>query len=787
MTAEAGRLLLDDITAETAAGRTAGRIALDVPALGRHALQADLTADAIDLDLVLRIARGAGARLDPATDTRIQLRAGQARFAGFLARDIDLAVATDGRTFEAERLKVGDLAGFGLDLTGRLDGLGGPLLGRLSGRMRAADTDGLVALLLRDARTRALAEWIRARAPSLAGADLSLTFAASGRNALGLRVEGRVGEAGVQIDAAGAGDPFEPAGLTGRVALVIDAPRADQIFALVAGTAAPAPTPVARTRLSAQVERPDATSLRLSGSLVSAGSTLSFDGGHGADGTSRLTAAVRSDDLSTLMPLVGVPAEIAGRLPATFDLRALAQGGEWRTERAEGRIGATTVTARLTGRGTSGRGDITLGDISGEAAMALLSGPAWLIDGGTGEFAAAAFGETVLDHVDADVAVRVGRIGLGGYPAITGLTARLVRQGRVTALRDLGAALGPARVFGGLTLDRSALRTLLSARLALSGAPAALAWPGARGDLAVTADLAADGATPAALVAGLNGSGELTFRTTALSGADPASLARVTRQAEIAQDLGRPMTDMAFGAALAQALEAGVPLGGGRTSLGFVGLTVRAGSTTFAVPGGSLGWTGNFDLGEGTMGAQVRIAPDPIPEAETMPVIAMRFEGPLGAPVRTIDTDDVSGWLGLRLIDRAAFRIRMTESDRLERSRQRAFSRSTSVPPPQVVVAMPPMPPPVTAEMFLVPESPAQRPPAPEPPQDGAPVPAPRPAAPRPAPSAGSAPAGDLPSVVRRALDGTRPAPPAATGAPLSILPALPPPVEVGPAPGMRR
>lgn len=787
MTADAGRLILDDITAQTAAGRTSGRVALDVPALGRHAFQAELTSDAIDLDLMLRIARGAGARLDPATDTRIQLRAGQARLAGFLARDIDLAVATDGRTFEAERLKVGDLAGFGLDLTGRLDGLGGPLLGRLSGRIRAADTDGLVALLLRDERTRTLAEWIRDRAPSLAGADLAVTFAASGRRALGLRVEGRVGEAGVQIDAAGAGDPLEPAGLTGRVALTIDAPRADQIFALVSGTAAPAPTPVARTRLSAQVERPDPSSVRLRGSLVSAGTTLSFDGDRGGDGAARLTAALRSDDLSALTPLVGVPAEIAGRLPATFDLRAAARGADWRTEQAEGRLGATTVTARLTGRGASARGEIALGDMPGEVAMALVSGPAWLIDEGAGEFAAAAFGETALDRIEADVNLRVARIGLGGYPALTDVTARLVRQGRVTALRDVGAGLGPAQVSGGMTLDRSALRTLLSARLAVSGMPAALAWPGARGDLDVAVDLAADGATPAALVAGINGTGHLTFRTTALSGADPASLARVTRQAEIAQDLGRPMTDMAFGAALAQALEASVPLGGGQASLGFVGLTARAGSTSFAVPGGTLAWTGTFDLGEGTMGAQVRISPDPIPEAETMPVIAMRFEGPFGAPARTIDTDDVSGWLGLRLIDRAAFRIRMTESDRLERSRQRAFSRYTAVPPPQVVVAMPPMPPPVAAEMFLVPETPKPQVPSPEAVPEVTPVPAPRPAAPRAAPAPGPATATDLPSVVRRALDGARPAPPAATGAPLSILPPLPPPTEVGPAPGIRR
>ncbi len=788
MTVDAGRLLLDDITAQTAAGQTAGRIALDVPALGRHAFQAELTADALDLDLMLRIARGAGARLDPATDTRILLRAGQARFAGFLARDVDLAVATDGRTFEAERLRVGDLAGFGLDLTGRLDGLGGPLLGRLSGRLRAANTDGLVALLLRDERSRALAEWIRDRAPSLAGADLGLTFAASGRSALGLRIEGRVGDANVQIDAAGAGDPFAPAGLTGRVALALDAPRADQIFALVSGMAAPSPTPVARTQLSAQIERPDAAMMLLRGSLVSAGSTLSFEADRGAAGAARLTAALRSDDVSTLMPLAGVPAELAGRLPATFDLTAVAEGADWRTERAEGRFGATAVAARLSGRGWSSRGEVSLGDIPGEAVLALLSGPAWLIDAGAGEFAAAAFGDTILDRVEADLAIRIARVGLGDYPALTGLAARLVRQGRATSLPAISAAIGPGRLDGSLTLDRSALRTLVSARLALAGLPAALAWPGAAGDLSVTADLAADGATPAALVAGINGTGRLAFGAATLIGADPTALARVTRQAEIAQDLGRPMTDMAFGAALAQALETGIPLGEGQSPLSIVGLTARAGAAAFAVPGGRLTWSGGFDLRDGAMSAQVRIAPDPIPEAETMPVIAMQFAGPIGAPVRSIDTDDVSGWLGLRLIDRAALRIRLTESDRLERSRQRAFSRFTAVPPPQVQIALPPMPPPVAADLFLTPqpaveaETPAAL--AADPPQETAPVPAPRPAAPRVAPAPVAT---DLPAVVRRALDGARPAPPAGTGSPLSILPPLPPPIDVGPAPGMRR
>lgn len=778
VTADPGRLVLDAIDAETAAGRTTGRIALDVPALGRHALLAELSAEALDLDLLLRIARGAGARLDPATDTRLRLRAARAGLAGLVARDLDLAVATDGRTFEAERLSIGDLAGFGMDLTGRLDGLGGPLLGRLSGRARAETVDGLVALLSRHAATRELAGWIRDRAPSLAGADLGLTFAASGRSALGLRIEGRVGDAMVQLDAAGSGDPFAPRDLTGRVRLDLDAPQADRIVALVTGTPVSA-AGSGGARLAAEWIRADAETQRVSGTLTSGATTITAEAARGRGGEGSISATLRSADIAPLMPLLGIPAELSGRLPARFDLAARSAGNLWRTDRAEGEVGGTRIAGRLALTGRRLSGDLALGALPAEAALALVSGPAWLIEAGAGEFATAAFGETVLDRLDADLAVTADRLLLGTYPDLVGLKARLVRDGGRTRITDLAAAIGPATLSADLTLDRSALRTLASARVGLERLPATLLWPGAEGTASLASDITADGATPAALLAGLRGSGRLAFALTGLVGADPGALGRVTRQAEIAQDLGRPMTDMAFGAALAQALDGRVAVPATpAAAIAVSGLTLRAAPVAATPAGGTITWSGSVDLREGTLAAQVKIAPDALRDAETMPVLAIRHDGALGAPDRVIETDDVSGWLGLRLVDRAALRIRMTESDRLERSRQRAFSRFTALPPPQVEIPLPPMPEPPTAEMFLPPRVAVPA----EPPPDGAPVPAPRPAAPRVAPAAT-----DLPSVVRRALDGRPPEPAAPQAAPLSILPPLPPAVEVGPAPGMRR
>lgn len=782
VTADAGRLLLDGLEARTAAGRASGRLVLDTPALGRHALEAELTAEALDLDLLARIARGTGARLDPATDARVRLRAGEARLAGFLAKGVELSFATDGRTFDADRIAVADFAGLGFELAGRLDGLGGPLVGRLSGRMRAGTVDGLVALLSRDERGLALASWLRDRAAALAGADLAVTFAASGRSALGLRVEGRLGEAALQLDAAGAGDPLHPLGLTGRVNATVEAPRPDPIFALLAGRAPPAPAPALPSRLALEVERPAPGSLRLAGSAAIGPSRLTFDGAHAETGTRRLAARLSSADASALLPFLGIPAELAGALPAEFDIALAATGAAWRTERAEGRIGGTPVGAALTGTGLAVRGRLVLGAVPAEAVLALLSGPTWLLETGAGEFSTAAFGPTVFDRFDADIAVTAERIGLGASPPLDAVTARLSRSGRSTALRDLSARIAGARLKGEARLDRSPLRALLSGRVALEEVPAALAWPGAEGTLGFEAEIAGDGATPAALVSSLNGTGRLTWNAPRVGGVDPSSLARVTRQAELAQDLGRSMTDAAFADALARALERAVPLPPASSPLTWTGLVLRAAPTAFAVPGGRIAWSGSADLREGRMSAIARIAPVPIPEAETMPVIAVRYAGPFGAPVREVDADDVSGWLGLRLVDRAAERIRMAESDRLERARQRAFTRFTMTPPPQVEVPLPPMPPPPTPDMFLTPPAGGAAPPAAE----TAPVPPQRPAE-APPPRAGGAPPGDFPAVVRRALEGTRPPAEPQVGAPLSILPPLPPPVEAGPAPGLRR
>lgn len=784
--AEPGKLSLDKLELSTPAGTARGRIALDVPALGRHALVLDLAADSLDLDLLLRLARGAGARLDPATDTRLRLRAEQVRMAGLAARGLDLSVATDGRTFDAERIRIADFAGFGMDMAGRLDGIGGPLVGRLSGRLHAANVDSLVAVLSRSPATAQVANWLRERAPSLADADLAMNFAAGGRSALGLRLEGRIGGGTLTLEAAGAGQIERPETLLGRVQLSVSAPRADQLYALIAGSTAHGATPGAPARLAVTVERPDAASLKIVGTASAAGTEVTLSSETGGTGRGVLAATLASTDLGPLMPLVGVPAELAGPLAARLDLSATSQGTAWQTRTLRGQVGPTTIEAELRGNGLETGGRLRLGTLSGEALAALLSGPAWLVETASGAFPDAAFGTLAIDGLATELDLDVERVLLGDAPPVTGLSARLARHGARTSLTRVSAMIGPARLSGQVNLDRTPLRSVLAGNLSLAGVPAALGWPGAAGHGLLAIEFAGDGASPAALVASLQGTGDTAWPAMRASGVNLGALARATRQAEIAQDLGRPLSDMAFGTVLAQALEAPIELEAATSRLTLSGTTLRLGETALAGPGGRLAWAGSLDLADSRLASIVRVMPDRGREREAVPAIVVRFEGTGGQVARRIDTDDVSGWLGLRLVDRAALRIQMSESDRLERARQRAFSRFTANPPPPVVVPMPPIP--ELSPELLPPREEQASPADPELPREGVPVPARRPVEARPPARAAPPQAGsDLPGVVRRALDGSRPPAPASSGAPMSILPPLPAPVEVGPAPGLRR
>ncbi|WP_439573337.1 AsmA family protein [Phreatobacter sp.] len=787
LTAEPGRLLMEDVQARTAAGEARGRLALDFPALGRHGVDIDLTAPSLDLDLLMRLTRGTGARLDPATDARIRLRLDEARLSGLLAKGLDLTVSTDGRSFRAERLAVTDLAGVAFDVAGRLDGLEGPLVGRLDGRIQAGTADGLIELLARHDRTRPLAEHLRLRSASLAGLDLGFAFAAGDRASLGLRVDGRLGETVVRIEASGTGDLRGIETLPGRFRAVIEAPRADRVLQLLTGWALAGQTPDAPTRVDLVLDRDVGGGWQVQGDVDAGGTRANLSAGRSANGILRYGLSLQSPDLAPLLPLVGVPAELSGPLPANLNANGDGTGQRWRLGQLTGRIGTSDVEGALEGQGLSVRGRLALGSLTAEALASLVTGPAWLVDVAAGEWPRAAFARTPLDAVDLDLSLGIGRLSAGAFPDLTEIAARLVRRAGRTEFIDLTARAGGGRLTGGLVVDRTALATVVSGRAVVAGIGRAALVPGIGGEGRLELTLSGDGGNPAALMASLRGDGRLAWGAGEAANLNPRALALMTRQAERTQDSGRAMNDAAFLEGLERAMQAPVRIEPGEGPVILAGTHLRAGETAFAATGGRIHASGTLDLVSGTVGATFRIAPDTIPESATMPMMVVRFEGPPGAVVRRLDADDVTGWLGLRLVDRAAEAIRMSESDRLERTRQRAFTRLTARPQPQVEVPLPDMPAELPAELRPPPRVEQRREEAApvEAPRETAPLPTRRPAEPAQAPRVREAEEAGPPAIVRRAPDAVRPAP--ATRPPLSILPPLPPPTIVGPPPGQLR
>jgi large subunit ribosomal protein L24 len=816
LTAEPGRLILDKLEARTAAGEARGRIAFDVPALGRHALALDLTAETLDLDVIMRLARGAGARLDPATDTRLKLRASEATLSGLTARGLDMTLVSDGRTFDAERVSIADLAGFGLDLSGRLDGLGGPLAGSLSGRLTAGDAEGLIGLLARNERTQALSRVLAERAGAIGRTEISLLFQAGSGQTLRLRAAGRVGEADVHVEASGTGDLTQPLGLAGNLALVVEAPRADQVLTLISGLLPASAAPSTPTRLEFVLDRTSDSAASLRGEIESAGSMLAIEGQQAAGGRRTATLRLTSRDLAPLLPLIGVPADLAGRVPANVPADISSEGDAWRLAIASGSIGQTPVSVAVTGRARMVDGTVSIGSLGLDTLASLLLGPAFLVETDAGGFADAPFGRAPFDGLDGRIKLSVGTLGLGTYPAMTGVETEMRRSGSRTELNGLSARVAAVRVQGRLLADRSPLATLLSGDMTADGLPLALVFPGSQSTGRLDLALNGTGTSPSALVASLRGQGRLAAPAAIAIGFDATALRRITREAERAQDRGRPIGDATFAARLGEDINRPISLPAIAASVTLSGPLLRIAETSLAVGDGTAAWSASADLAAGALAATLRLAPPPMEPGDSVPQLTVRFSGPLGRPERTLDSDDVAGWLGLRLVERAGIAIGMTDSDRFERIRQRLFTRYSNKPIPEVEVPLPPVielspdllpPPPAplappAPPVMAVPEPPAEIAPAAVPPAsafpapaDNAPLPVPRPADQRPparTPQALTPPAGqpmDLPSVVRRALENPASRPPAAVApsSPLSILPPLPPAIDVGPAPGMRR
>jgi hypothetical protein len=180
---------------------------------------------------------------------------------------------------------------------------------------------------------------------------------------------------------------------------------------------------------------------------------------------------------------------------------------------------------------------------------------------------------------------------------------------------------------------------------------------------------------------------------------------------------------------------------------------LRIAQTTAYGQGADLTFAGGGDLAEGAIDARLTLLGPAITEgtSTTRPEILVMLKGPLGGAKRTIDVSTLSGFLMLRSVERQARRIDVIEAERRDVERREAERRDAERREQERR----------ETEARAVTAPAALPAPAPIMQDEGTP---PRPLRPRPAP------------------------PQAQPAAPVqNRAPALPPPLNIGPAPGAGR
>jgi hypothetical protein len=193
----------------------AGRLAYAWASDDRPArLDVALTAPEIDFDRVHAVAKAVlgDSTFDLPREGALSLKIARAVVAGIEAKQTDVSMRADANGFEIERLAIADFGGAGLAVKGRFDGKAQSPRGAVALDLDVRALDGVTALL--EKLSPQTAEQLRRvggrLTPATLRASLSVDPATAGSANAKLKIEGRAGSfrVGLQGDAGTAGDAF---------------------------------------------------------------------------------------------------------------------------------------------------------------------------------------------------------------------------------------------------------------------------------------------------------------------------------------------------------------------------------------------------------------------------------------------------------------------------------------------------------------------------------------------------------------------------------------------------
>ena len=626
-----------------------------------------LHASTLDLPRVYALVQHISADPTLPHEGSLSLNVGRAAIAGVEAKSTDMRLQFDERALTVERLAIDDFAGARVAAAGSVDIRTLAPRGAITLDLDVPTADAAAALLEKF-YAPAAAE-LRRTGSRLLPAQLHGSLTSDAQAA---REAGMSAGAGFKIDGSAGAFAFGLQGVVeaasdGSLRATFTQPGAAKIALAGRIDASDGRTLVEAMGLDKLVSVDDhagrlefKTSGRFDGPLAATAQVTA--GGldvsmSGTLQTAQSQAAATNLALSVAQANVRIPR--TGTLPTTLTARLNYADGVVALDQMTGTVAGTDIAGRLAislSPAVGLDGDIRLGALDLPAVIAAAVGMPEKRGNG---WSADPFAGGILGQVAGRIAMASARTTLTTQLVTQNLHGALIFGPAGVALDDLEADIADGRVSGRLAFERNGDELRARSRIKLTKADVAALFPGDRppisGRLNLEAEIEGRGRSPVALIGSLQGKGTFSIEDGKLAQLDPSAFEAVIRSV----DEGLPIE----GRRIRERMEAA--LAGGALSFqgnGSIAATAGRASLTGArlrAEGADMAISARYDLVPQTLDARLNlVGPVGIGGVDNgRPEIAIKLEGSIDSPRRTLDIGALSKWLSARAMAQNAKRL----------------------------------------------------------------------------------------------------------------------------------
>lgn len=660
------------------------------PADARPATVLKLTGGALDVDGLAAFASlfvsDEGDNRFADRDFDLEVKAGPLDAAGLTAETVDAALRLRSGTLDIDRLSIGGLAGASVSAAGKIRNISDNPIGNIDASIVSVDLAPLIAAASKRFPNSVLVRGLDQRVAAYPGLltdariDVIATVAASGATTqMALNAQGKAGGTALSMSLSANGDRAAPD--QADVSLTVNG-RNDDATALLAlyglpvlplGLAGPAETELS---LKGTLAGGLATALRLTGSDL----TTLFSGTTSMDGPEMSAKGVFSVDAADIEPwLITVGGALPGMgagTPVQLDANLDYANGLLMLSDISGTVNEGAVAGDLNVELREGKphliGQLALDTLDLEPLAAVVLGAASL-EGSEKAWSSVPFQPRSASPFDADLDLTAATIAAG--PALTAYdtTLTLKLDGEGIRISDVSGKLFGGDATGRFELKNTDGTALASGQVKVAGADisSVLGDTGLSGSADFSTALSASGKTVGGLVAALSGSGTTALKSLTVGGVNPDAFSQFIAKAnEIGRDIDAAKTAAFAPQVAAEGSFSAAPAEAAFTVAGGI---LRAPPLTLDNPAATIEADVQADLNKSEVTATGEVAYRPGDEAlvGSSPVMRFSLAGPLGATVRTFDSELLAQFLTQRALEIEQARVEAMQDALLEKQRLR--------------------------------------------------------------------------------------------------------------------